>query len=387
MQKRIHFEFEILSSVRLINQTVIRVVFLLLFSIIFLGFGSCSSNDDESATPEPTPVLTFDCNSNSSHICSVEPSLVPLVNSFFEEAAARGITMPKENIQVVFVDAIIVNGESFSGFGYWDYKGTGQRRVEIARTSWRNINQNQQEILMFHELGHALLERIHENSRLPNCSRSSIMCGGSNCGQDFYSAYSGGADHRRDYYIDELFDTCAEPPEWAVVNNQSNSEILFMDEISTTNANWRFTGGPTSQHHGGVSDSIAHSGSYALAIRSTAGADTQTSAVWSLEIKDLENFQEGAQLTMNVMIKMEGIQSGTFAMSFQGRDQDDRITFFESSLSCPTDGPNTNDFTLLTLPTYCVSPAEIDELIINIGLLPETTGLLYIDDVSVVAEW
>jgi len=75
------------------------------------------------------------------------------------------------------------------------------------------------EVLIFHELGHCYLGRIHDNRRLPNGDPRSIMV---KEGLDLYNPciYPIGYEicgeaYKRLYYVDELFDEQTEIPDWA----------------------------------------------------------------------------------------------------------------------------------------------------------------------------
>ncbi len=78
------------------------------------------------------------------------------------------------------------------------------------------------EALIFHEIGHCILGRSHNNEPLPNGDPKSIMVienqklywpciydidgnGGPDCNNTF----------KRAYYVDELFDENVQIPDWA----------------------------------------------------------------------------------------------------------------------------------------------------------------------------
>ncbi len=62
--------------------------------------------------------------------------------------------------------------------------------------------------LLFHEFGHALLSRLHDNNILPSGAKKSIMS--QNIGGVF-----GLNETKLKYYIDELFDPATPVPDWA----------------------------------------------------------------------------------------------------------------------------------------------------------------------------
>ncbi len=81
--------------------------------------------------------------------------------------------------------------------------------VTIDREVWETLRDVQKEYLIYHELGHCFLGRPHKTDLLELgevCS--SLMSPGGFCIRDVYD------DRWREYYLDELFDELAAPPEW-----------------------------------------------------------------------------------------------------------------------------------------------------------------------------
>jgi len=67
-------------------------------------------------------------------------------------------------------------------------------------------------VLVFHELGHAILLReSHRNDRFQSSDYASIMVSESWLLDDFYIQDL----TKRAYYIDELFDPATPAPDWA----------------------------------------------------------------------------------------------------------------------------------------------------------------------------
>lgn len=91
----------------------------------------------------------------------VDPKLAPFVDSFYAEAQKRGITLYKDNLIVRFTDNCPgCNGRS-------TVEGD-QRVVVINRWSYDGYITDSAaiEFLVFHELGHALLYRPHNDPAL-----------------------------------------------------------------------------------------------------------------------------------------------------------------------------------------------------------------------------
>lgn len=126
----------------------------------------------------------------------VDPRLEPYVESFYEEAASRGI-YPHQNLRVVIGD---------TGGKYTLGKSLVQGKhitVTIADWHWENMIRDYanspdtltagMENLVFHEMGHAVLDLDH-------CDPCNSIMGEDNT----IFVYLGNADLRR-YMIDELF--------------------------------------------------------------------------------------------------------------------------------------------------------------------------------------
>ncbi len=154
----------------------------------------------------------------------IEPALEVYVETFFEEAKARGISIPKENLIVEFTDSL---PEDFCGQCERPKAGrAGQRIIQIRknRDCWDiKVSQNK-EALVFHELGHCLLGRDHKDEFFPNGAPTTIMTTRL-AGPYEPCVYVFGDDQatfkcnktvRRPYYLDELFnENLSMYPDWA----------------------------------------------------------------------------------------------------------------------------------------------------------------------------
>ena len=141
------------------------------------------------------------------------PEIEDHVATFLEEAAARNKTdslFHPANLRIEVFDTIRVDGETLCGYGGF-VPAEEEPSIQIAtnRGCWDRSDWDR-EILVFHELGHALLGRGHKDKSLPNGLRASIMYGGT-----IFGLYSEMRSDHRQYYVDELFDPSTEPPDWA----------------------------------------------------------------------------------------------------------------------------------------------------------------------------
>jgi hypothetical protein len=119
----------------------------------------------------------------------VNPDLMQFVDKFFQEADKRGVVLPRQNLVVTLHN----NLEKMGALGR--SKRIGEQRVVLIDYDYFQFNTAngyplRNEALVFHELGHALLNQEHRNSK-------SIM----NANSCYYSyCYDGNSE-----LIDELF--------------------------------------------------------------------------------------------------------------------------------------------------------------------------------------
>lgn len=133
----------------------------------------------------------------------VNTSLEPYLNTFVEEAQKRGFDYSPmvEGLVMEFADL----EDSKAGICYHE----NPLRIEIDQEYWNNLAgyANEQDLkkeLIYHELGHGLIDRRHENSLFPNSEWRSIMCGG-DVGVENRSWNINFRSIRQQYYLDELF--------------------------------------------------------------------------------------------------------------------------------------------------------------------------------------
>ena len=146
------------------------------------------------------------CKQDQGGEISIPPVFQKYVDSFIEEGAKRGynIDFSDTGLSIIFRDAVDKESGGVC---------KGRHDIEIEKFYWDNLNENQREGLIFHELGHCELNRPHRNDTLINGEWASRMRGDPIPeGRTVVVNYTG---TRRDYYIDELFDETTPFPEWA----------------------------------------------------------------------------------------------------------------------------------------------------------------------------
>ncbi len=173
---------------------------ILYFFIALLFCVACKENED---------IVT---------VYEIDPSFELQVNRFYDEAAARGIILSKDNLIVRFGDP----GESFL-CGSCNTIDTRSNRQKIVTINDQNVcwsNTPDKEALIFHELGHCLLGRRHFNDKFPNGDPKSIMVENSirlysPCTYAIGDLSKCNQTHKREYYVNEMFDQSTPTPYWS----------------------------------------------------------------------------------------------------------------------------------------------------------------------------
>ncbi|MEM7371480.1 MAG: hypothetical protein AAF587_22900 [Bacteroidota bacterium] len=182
------------------------------------------------------------CTKEEIMVYEIPSNIQPYIDLFEAEAAKRGQDIQIDNLIVEFEsDLVGPQGEEAAGLCTFesDNNPTPHIRLDTNSFNWTN-NEYHREILVFHELGHCILNRFeHTNTALPNGNRSSIMRG---TGEQLY-----GGDlnlFKREYYLDELFNSNTPPPDWAMNTpeygsiSSANKEPLFLEEFDNNQNGW-----------------------------------------------------------------------------------------------------------------------------------------------------
>jgi hypothetical protein len=133
---------------------------------------------------------------------------------FEDSAAVRGKNFDLQNTGLIMEFANLK--DNTAGLTHYEHP----IRIEFDRDYWNKISNNagsdlMKEDLVFHELGHGLLNRKHLNTTLENGDWKSIMCGGDKVnGRSWNINYKG---MRRLYYINELFNESTPAPDFSSI--------------------------------------------------------------------------------------------------------------------------------------------------------------------------
>lgn len=155
-------------------------------------------------------LLLTSCKESNTEVHNVAAEFDPYIQKFFADAERYGYAIPDKNIVMKFAK---LDGNK-AGVTYMNRVPV---YIEIDEESWHNMvgpnEDNERENLIFHEMGHGFLRRLHKNDVLQNGDWQTMMCGdelpngrGSNIN------YRG---IRKEYYIKELFTETTEVPSWS----------------------------------------------------------------------------------------------------------------------------------------------------------------------------
>ena len=150
---------------------------------------------------------------NPSLHSGINLSFANYVKKFYDEANIRGknenniIGKAIEDLKLEF-DSDLTN---YCGYAL-SFNTSNSPHVIISdrATCWNDRSATDKEILIFHELGHAILKRSHDDTRMSNNHRKTMMFSGNQFG-----LYKKEEIDKRRYYLDELFDVTTPEPNWA----------------------------------------------------------------------------------------------------------------------------------------------------------------------------
>lgn len=147
----------------------------------------------------------------------IDPAFQSYVDMFFEEAQIRNVNISQDD----FSFSVNFGEESNLGICF-----PSTNRILISRIQWGRLSELSKQYLIFHEMGHCILERLHDNEVLPNGECKSMMQGGegNECRMniDNFEVW-------RTYYLDELFNTKTHLPDWYTSEIKITPEKILFD--------------------------------------------------------------------------------------------------------------------------------------------------------------
>ncbi|GAA5219448.1 putative metallopeptidase [Membranihabitans marinus] len=116
--------------------------------------------------------------------------------AFEEEALQRGLNydVDSKNIYGEFADL------PDNTVGQCSYSPDQPRKITLDQNYWNRASELEKEYLVFHELGHCYLEKLHNDNKNEFGACVSIMNSGTSDCRNIYNS------RNRSEFIDELFD-------------------------------------------------------------------------------------------------------------------------------------------------------------------------------------
>jgi hypothetical protein len=297
-------------------------------------------------------LFIFSCTENNE--IPPLPDLDIYLQRFEQEAMLRGYDFDLSQVEAVYVDEISSVSKSYCGYSYFDYNGTGLRRVEISTSrdcGWAYRSDIERENLFFHELGHAFFNRWHDESQLCDGSPLSIMASiPSN-----FEIYREGEDDKRTYYISELIDKM-ESLDQCIDYKQGwvNDSVFY--EYTIEDESWSFNSGEGNFIGYESLEDVPKGAS--IDIESVAGSTTNKHGSYVKWISTL-NIPECAEVTFKVAMnsdKLTGtgaaiaITASHSAVEKEGANIERLLSL--STLDHPITGKLNSHVVELTIPCY-----------------------------------
>lgn len=160
-------------------------------------------------------ILVLSCTKEKEFVYSVPAEFQPIVEKFVLEANARGRNLQINNLIIKYDPSI---SAAFCASSNFVTSQNDVQKIIVLNPLKCWQNNAQLETLIFHELGHCILGRQHDNNLMPKGDPRSIMIA-DDLGIYSPCVYSLGGpcdlSYRRSYYIDELFNPSTPVPDWA----------------------------------------------------------------------------------------------------------------------------------------------------------------------------
>ncbi len=284
------------------------------------------------------------------------------VDRFVTEAAMRGVKIDISGLNVIYSDTL----KYYCGYG-----NPSTRTVQISNRPgcWLQQTDLNKEILMFHEMGHAILSRNHDNAKLPNGDFKTMMFGGNQ-----FSLYSEDTPERRKYYLDELFNSSTPPPSWS--SPKVIPTIILSDSINFSSSTWKYVQTSGSNQTGKINSLYFSSPGSSLEINSFSPSKY---SYWSFRLSS-NGIRQSTRLILEVNVKVDAITNDGVYIAIRG-DSDTKLIFFKTSQGVTKiSGTSTFVKYSVEVPYYVDTVKRINVFLI---LADNATGSVYFDDIKI----
>lgn len=166
-------------------------IHLILFVCISLGLVSCTKEADvELMVMEDNDIV------ESRSYPNADKRLWPYFQAFEEAAKERGLNFDLKGLNIL---GVIQQIDEAGVAGHCKYGSHIDNEVTLAIDFWNRAGARSKEFVVFHELGHCVLLRGHNESVFDNGACRSMMRSGLEDCRDNYNEVT------RSSYLDELF--------------------------------------------------------------------------------------------------------------------------------------------------------------------------------------
>jgi hypothetical protein len=297
-------------------------------------------------------VFSNSCKKDDKFVSIIDPDFQEYVDRFVTEADLRNITIDVSKLKVRYSDTLT---------HYCGYSAPSD--VVIDKSCWENNTNVIRELLLFHELGHAILGRGHDNSKLPNGDFKSVMS------TPFVFLYTESTPERRKYYLDELFIPSTPPPDWAAIKTRST--LIFKDTIQAGSSLWQFLSNPSNGFKGNFCSTQYFSEGTSLSIESY---NLEGFSNWSY-VYAPQGINQSDRLMVSARIKTVGVTKGGGVTLYMRGVDVNNITMF---WTCKTDS-GTMDFTEWKAEIPYYFPVKSIKILF---VMDRCQGIAYLDDVT-----
>ena len=315
------------------------------------------------------------------------PDLRIYLDRFEEEARARGYDFDLSGVNAEYVDGdTLPDGGSFCGVSISNYQNTGERWIFISRSescNWAGKTDLERENLFFHEIGHAFLNRPHEETKLCDGSPVTLMASTGSA----FRVYQEGETDKRDYYISELIDRmaaldqCIEP-----LQDWKSDPVLY--DFSRGDDDWVFYS-DQDKYAGERVAATDQSFGDKLTIQSVPGSSTDNTGYWFTQF-DNPNIPECAKVTFKVRMNAEQLNGPGAAIAVRlyerNLEKEGARTeqfMFLTTEDNPISGPLTDHVEELTIPCFTRNTVN---MIVFVVMMPGTEGEVTFDDIELLVE-
>ncbi len=316
----------------------------------------------------------------------IHPEMRPFIEDFIEEGKKRGVEFDIEEIESFLVNEFSVQegvSETACGLGWYDYEHN-KRRIEVLNTDrcWGSRSRIEKENFMFHELGHAFLERDHIGRTFPNNYPKSIMCStdqGLDCSN--FTVYHD-TEPMRTYYLDELFNENAPLPEYT--NKNEFIRTVFKGDAQEHSSNWELfiVNDPDNISNFQFSQDTSSTGMPTLKITTDGSSLSPPASVTLVNRFEITDVPSCSNLKAFSDIRVEGLTDGEFqvGLSLRERVTVDSLNRFHLGLIKET----SNGFYENYLhELYCLSSEKTDVVSISFALESSTAASVTIDNLLI----